>query len=60
MKITFSVDQHDQDGDEVEKGIYLWLDDKFCLKTEDTEEIESLVNSLKEVLGEIKESYPNR
>ena len=59
MEILFSVNKYDKDGDVVESGIYLHFNDLFSFKVERVSDLESVINKLKKIKAEIKETYPN-
>lgn len=43
MKVTFSINLHDSDGDVYENGIFLHFGDRAIVRFEDYEELENFI-----------------
>lgn len=57
MNITFSVNQHDTDGDVWDKCILLHIDKTTILKLKHITELKDVIRQLKKVEKEIIENY---
>ena len=53
MKVTFSINLNDSDGDSFDDCILIHLDDRTIIKLDDIEELGELINSLERVKNEI-------
>lgn len=58
MKISFSINQHDSEGDCFEQGIYLHFNDMFQLRVNNLYELCRIQKQLKEITREIMDNYP--
>lgn len=57
MKVTFSIDLHDKDGDKFESGIYLHFGDVAIIRFEGYADLEKFIHGFKErTLKEIREN----
>jgi hypothetical protein len=56
MKVTFSVDLHDSDGDVYDECILLYIGDCTIIKLK-KEGLNDFINSLKIIQKELKENY---
>lgn len=57
MKVKFSIDLHDKDGDAYEYGIYLHLNDAFMVRFANIRELADFQITLAAMMKEIKENY---
>ncbi len=53
----FSVNEYDKDGDKTEHGIYLHFDETRIRVAKNLKEFEKLIESLKGMADEIRETY---
>jgi len=58
MQTMFSVDMCDRDGDVIEAGIFIHIENTTILKFKDTVELEDFARGLLSMIAEIKENYP--
>lgn len=58
MKVLFSVNDYDRDGDIAEAGLFLHLGDNIRLRFEDTQDLADFANRILGMLPEIRENYP--
>jgi hypothetical protein len=58
MKISFSINQYDSDGDIFDEGVYLYLGDTVIIKVKNVAEVEEMSKQLETVASEIRENYP--
>jgi hypothetical protein len=49
MKIAFSINLYDDEGDKFEEGIYLHIDDNMMLKLKNISDIDSMINQLQNI-----------
>lgn len=56
MKVTFSVDQHDSDGDVYDECLLLHVDKNLIIRLE-RNGLDDFINSLKIIKKELKENY---
>ncbi len=56
MKVLFSINEYDFEGDIIEKGIYLHLDNVKIKVAETIEEYKELVNDLESIAEELDEN----
>lgn len=56
MKVTFSVDQHDSDGDVYDKCLLLHVDKNLIIRME-RNELNDFINSLRLIQKELKINY---
>ena len=59
MKLLFSVNDYDRDGDQVDRGIWLHIDDTLSLKFENGSALEKFALEILAMLPEIKENDPS-
>ncbi len=59
MKLLFSVNEYDRDGDLVDRGIWLHIDDNFSLKFENGNALEKFALEILAMLPEIRENDPS-
>lgn len=57
MKVKFSIDLHDNEGDRYEKGIYLHVSDSTILRFANLIELRDFQTDLAAVMKEITEAY---
>jgi hypothetical protein len=57
MKIGFSINSYDQDGDMIEDGVYLHFDDTRVRVCGSPEEFGDVLNKIDSIDREIKENY---
>lgn len=57
INITFSINRYDKDGDVINKGIYLHLNDLVNLRLKNLDSLSNLITQLQEIEKEIKENY---
>jgi hypothetical protein len=57
MKLAYSVNQYDKDGDCYEECIMIWIDDKFLLKFNNLNEYDEFIDKLKWMRGQIVETW---
>lgn len=60
MKVSFSVDLHDKDGDVWEKGVYLHIEPNMILEFNDSNELQLFAEKILTMIPEIKENENNR
>jgi hypothetical protein len=53
MKIAFSINLFDDEGDKFVEGIYLHIDDNMMLKLKNISDIDSMINQLQNIKNEI-------
>lgn len=58
MKLTFSVNQHDEDGDVYDECVYLHIERIAALRFDNANDLEEFARQILGMLPEIKESYP--
>lgn len=56
MNVTFSVDQHDSDGDVYDECLLLHVDKNLIIRLE-RNGLDDFINSLKLIQKELKENY---
>ena len=56
-KVTFSVNEYDQDGDVYEHGVYLHFGNIKILVARDSKGFDNFVHELAGMKAEIRESY---
>ena len=56
MTVSFSINMYDKDGDFVEEGLYLHLDDIAIIRLE-RNGLQDFIDQLKKIDKEIKENY---
>jgi len=57
MKVTFSINLYDKDGDKFEDGIYLHIEPNMILEFNDVEELKNFAEDiLNKVVPEIQEN----
>ncbi len=56
MIVSFSIDIYDKDGDFVEEGLYLHLDDTAIIRLERSG-LRDFIDQLEKIDKEIKENY---
>lgn len=57
MKMTFSVNLYDNDGDVVEECFLLHMGNDTILKVKNIAEIQTMVGNLNNIIDEIQETY---
>ena len=57
MKIGFSVNLHDSDGDVFDKCIVLYLGDMTMIRIENIKELEQMIIDLGDIRTELAENY---
>jgi len=57
MKIGFTVDLHDSDGDVTSECIVLHLSDVTMLKIKDIKELDQIIKNLKDIKKELIDNY---
>lgn len=57
MKVAFSFNLCDEDGDIYEEYLMLHVDDNIILKLKNMDDLDSLINQLNNIRNEIKENY---
>ncbi len=57
MKITFSINRYDKDGDICDSGIFLHIDNTTILKIENMQELDRMIENLQQISTEIKENH---
>lgn len=57
MKVTFSVNQYDHEGDVYEEGVYLHFDGGFIITLSSVDELDKMIENLQDIRNEIKENY---
>jgi len=55
MKLAFSLNLYDYEGDIFEEGIYLHIDDNVMLKLKDISDIDSIINQLQNIKNEMEQ-----
>ncbi|MHB8871667.1 MAG: hypothetical protein ACYC5G_04400 [Candidatus Doudnabacteria bacterium] len=60
MKVSFSFNQYDDEGDSFDDCLLLHIDKTIILRLKDVSELDSLINSLNLIKEEIVESYPDK
>jgi hypothetical protein len=57
MKVAFSIDLFDDDGDVFEYGIYLHFDNKVIIRLESFSELQGIAGDLNRIVKEIADNY---
>jgi hypothetical protein len=57
MNIGFSIHQHDEDGEVWGEGIFIWIDDIFCVKVGNMDDLNEMITKLIRCKEEILETY---
>lgn len=57
MKIGFSIDMHDKDGDKFDDCLLLHFNDTFLLRLADVKELDEVIKKLQEIKTEVVENY---
>ena len=57
MKATFTVNLYDSDGDMIDKGVYIHLNDDIILKLMNSDELKALGENFIKMSEEIYENY---
>jgi hypothetical protein len=57
MKIYFSRNLHDDDGDVTVKGLFLHFDEMTIIRLENEKELEQVVANLQRIQQELAENY---
>lgn len=60
MEITYSLNQYDENGDKYNDCLILNLDDNFLLKLKDIDELDKVINQLKDIRKEISEELSSK
>ena len=55
MKVTFSINLYDYEGDIYQEGIYLHYDNGFIIRLKSLEELDEMIENLQSISKEIKE-----
>jgi len=55
MKVHFSVNLYDKDGDKYEDGIYLHLENGTILRMKDMNELDQFIKNLETIKDEIED-----
>ena len=57
MKIGFSIDMHDKDGDKFDDCLLLHLNNTFLLRLSDVKELDEVIKKLQNIRTEIFDNY---
>lgn len=60
MKVLFSVNRYDDDGDVVGEGVYLHFGETIVRVAETTEDLDAFEKNIKDLIEEVRTNYSLR